>query len=396
MTASLDPLIDLALEELVLIPEDDRTREGCISVAESVAQGHPELTVRQLATVLERDFVIPMSFGGWRMQLLDPTESVTTVKPEFGFRVDGQPVLYPGLVHWLYGEAESGKTWIALQFVAECLAAGESVAYIDLEMSKNAVVGRLQAIGAQLPMYYCNPQSSFPEESWPDIAADLKLKRVKLVVVDAATELMALHGWDPSSNADTAVFGRFIGVLASSGAAIIVIDHLPKNRDTRGKGPIGAQHKRAFTSVSLEVKVLAQPDRSRSGKLSVRVDKDREGWLLEAANDARVLMIVELVPDDGMLLVTFREPPEGHATTDGGDFRPTHYMARVSEYVHSQDDGPRKPPSRNQIEKGVSGKQEYIRQAIDALANEGFIEEIADGNARRYRFIDRYTEYDNE
>jgi hypothetical protein len=217
------------------------------------------------------------------------------------------------------------------------------------------------------------------------------------VVLDGVTEAMTLHGWDPNSNQDAANFGRFLATVVRSGAAVVAIDHVAKSRETRGRGPIGAQHKLAGTDVALEVRAKERPDPTRKGVLQVFVTKDREGGVRAAANASHLWALVEIIPDNGTVLVQLMDPPEGHATSVQDDeFKPTYYMARVSEYVHSQDSGSRKPPSRNQIEKGVGGKQEYVRQAIDILAREGYLEEVADGNARRYRFIDRYTEYDNE
>ena len=44
-------------------------------------------------------------------------------------------------------------------------------------------------------------------------------------------------------------------------------------------------------------------------------------------------------------------------------------MERVSRYLELHDP---EPQSRNQIEKEVSGKGEYVRAAIDRLVGEGF------------------------
>jgi hypothetical protein len=149
--------------------------------------------------------------------------------------------------------------------------------------------------------------------------------------------------------------------------------------------------------VALEVHVKTRPDLKHSGLLQVFVRKDRVGSLRATANSADLLSIVEITPDEGTVLIEFGEPPEGHSTSvvDGG-FKPTRYMQQVSEFLEHADDGTGKPPSRNVVEKGVGGRQEFVRKAIDHLAQEGYLDESQDGNARRYRFVKPYREGDDQ
>jgi hypothetical protein len=68
-------------------------------------------------------------------------------------------------------------------------------------------------------------------------------------------------------------------------------------------------------------------------------------------------------------------------------------MQKVSRYVaaHIGD-----LPSRNQVEEQIKGRREFVRQAIDVLVAEGFLEE-EDGprNARLLRSIRPFREGDD-
>jgi hypothetical protein len=235
------------------------------------------------------------------------------------------------------------------------------------------------------------------KQGWSDLSNWLEAHQVTLVIIDGVTEAMSLHNWDPNNNQDAANWGHCLRILARSGAAVVVIDHVAKNRETRGRGPVGAQHKLAGADVALEVRAKTKPDLKHSGLLQVFVRKDRMGALRTAANSAKILTIVEITPDEGTVLIEFAEPPDGHSTSvvDGG-FKPTTLMERVSEYVETYADAGGKLPSRNAIETGVGGKQKYVRQAIDRLTEDGYLDEVRDAVARRCRFVKPYREGDDQ
>jgi len=61
-------------------------------------------------------------------------------------RADGVGLLYPGRTHQFAGEPESLKTWAALLAVAQVVAAGGHVLWIDYEDDARGFVGRLRAL----------------------------------------------------------------------------------------------------------------------------------------------------------------------------------------------------------------------------------------------------------
>jgi hypothetical protein len=360
---------------------------------ENMLSNHPHLIGQNRPGETDRGVELPRD---WMPKRLDLDGDYEAPQPDRLFRRDGPALFYPSMVHVLFGEPESGKTWIALQAVAETQSRGNNALYIDFEMTRETITHRLKAIGALTMPFYVQPETALDENGWRNLGSFISAENIPVVILDGTTEAMSLHGLDPNSNQDAATWGNYLKILTKSGTAVVLIDHVTKSKENRGRGPIGAQHKLAGADVALRVEVHKQPDPSRPGTFHIFVTKDRPGVLRRHANDANLWAIVTLTPDDGKVLIEIDEPPTGHATSNTGkDFRPTWFMERVSEWLEQNppEDGS-KPPSRNQIEKGVRGNVTHIRQAIDALVAEGYIEETSDNGKRNTR-LHSYTE-DND
>jgi hypothetical protein len=65
------------------------------------------------------------------------------VKATIGHRTDGQPLLYRGKEHAVFGEPEAGKGWLLQHIAADELKGGGCVLYIDFEDDEYTIVGRL-------------------------------------------------------------------------------------------------------------------------------------------------------------------------------------------------------------------------------------------------------------
>ena len=57
--------------------------------------------------------------------------SIEPARPTMMPRTDGKCLVYPGLVHSIHGESESGKSWIVEHESSRQLQAGGRVLYID-------------------------------------------------------------------------------------------------------------------------------------------------------------------------------------------------------------------------------------------------------------------------
>lgn len=271
--------------------------------------------------------------------------------------------LYAGKRHVLSGEPESGKSWLALGWCHEILQAGGCVVYIDHEMGASMTLERLRVLGAnddQITRFrYVDPTE--PANFAPSQIIEL-VTDAALVVIDSTIGSLALHGLDPNSGADIERwYQRVIDQLRAQGAAIVVLDHVTKNADTRGMFAIGSERKTGVPDVHLSVEKIIPFGRDRAGKSKVIVKKDRPGHLARPTLGTFTL-------DPGRTAAFSWEAYSGAQVAVDGRFRPTVLMERVSEYVERFG-----PVTKNQIESNVTGKADYLRKAIEALHREAYI-----------------------
>jgi hypothetical protein len=310
---------------------------------------------------------------------IEAGEIVGTV-PELMPRTDGVALLYPGEVHSLAGEPESGKGWIIAAESARLINAGGQVLYLDFEDSPARIVGRLLALaarpGAILDHFaYARPCDPIKAAALDELYRD---RTDRLAVIDGVTNAYSLLGLDADSNADAS---RFLAIvarpLADRGAAVVLVDHVTKSRETRGRFPIGAQHKLAGVALALSVEVVNPPSRQRAGLVKLKVEKDRHGHVRGHAQSG-VVALVRITPADGgdRVTVTLDAPD---ATTSDGTFRPTFLMERISQLVE------RAPGiAAKAIRDGVQGKNSAIDTGLRVLIAEGYIEQRHDGPAHRH------------
>ena len=244
---------------------------------------------------------------------LDPVLAgkVTEHAPEFLTFTDGQPLFYAGKVNGIIGESESGKTWIALQAVTQSLALGQRVLYMDFEDAAPGIVSRLKSLGVTdfTNLAYMSPDEGFGTKAKLDLAETLHTLTPDLAVLDGFNAAMNVLGLDINSNNDATTFAQLLlKPVAATGVCLIYVDHVPKSKDARGKGGIGAQAKRAMTTgCTVAVHVLEPFGRGNTGRLALSVDKDRAGHVRGYATDAKNLgtVVLESDKDSGNIKVRF-------------------------------------------------------------------------------------------
>ncbi len=207
-------------------------------------------------------------------------------EPDVMARTDGVRLFYTGKVNVLYGDSESGKTWIALAAVTEVLAAGGRAAVVDLDHNGMAeTITRLLHLGAKPAdladlgrFRYCEPADA---GELVFFTADLASWAAWVVVVDSLGEMLPMLGLSSNSPDEyTAGNRRVLTPLAASGAAVVAVDHLPKDDGAREKGQTGTlAKKRSINGVSLRVTVGDQFVPGRGGSANLTVSKDRPGGL---------------------------------------------------------------------------------------------------------------------
>jgi hypothetical protein len=318
---------------------------------------------------------------------IEAGEIVGTV-PELMPRSDGVALLYPGEVHSLAGEPESGKGWILAGESARLINAGDQVLYLDFEDSAARIVGRLLALAARPAAIlehfaYARPCDPIKAAALDELYRD---RTDRLAVIDGVTNAYSLLGLDADSNADAA---RFLAIvarpLAERGAAVVLVDHVTKSRETRGRFPIGAQHKLAGVAAAFSVEVVTAPSRQTAGLVKLAVSKDRHGYVRGHAQ-AGVVALVRITPaDDGARVTVTLDPPD--ATTTEGTFRPTFLMERISQLVE------RTPGIVTRaIRDGVKGKTSAKDAGLALLIAERYIDRRPDGSARRHFTLRPFVE----
>ena len=198
-------------------------------------------------------------------------------------RDDGSTLLYANKLNSIFGEPGTGKSWIALVTANETLLQGGRVMFWDFEDNPDTLARRAQAIGAltyvqdhdNCRFYDASLQDPSETEARQAIADWLSESPLSLVVIDAAESAGC-----PSDGSDVVPWFRMmVDPWLEAGAAVIVLDHVPKRREDRARGGIGSQHKLARID-GAALYVSGTPwNKQVGGGMKLTVHKDRPGDL---------------------------------------------------------------------------------------------------------------------
>ena len=249
-------------------------------------------------------------------------------EPEFLARLDDVSLFYRGKVNGLIGESESGKTWVALLTALQALQARQSVLYLDFEDTAPGIVTRLRNMGATDDDLACLAYIGPDEDLGPNAKRDLRDAIADappdLIVMDGFNAAMTLLGLELTDNTDATKFAQtLLKPLAATGACVVYVDHIPKNKENRGKGGIGAQAKRAMTTgCALSVEVVSAFGRGMTGRLRLTVDKDRPGHVRAASVEAKAAGTAVLISGaDGSVQVSIERPSSDEERQNAEDVK---------------------------------------------------------------------------
>lgn len=209
-------------------------------------------------------------------------------RPVLLHRTDEVAVFYAGRVNVVFGDPESGKTLLVTAAVVEALRAGRRVLWLDLDHNGAvSTVERLLAFGApedrlrDLDRFrYADPED---RDDLDAIIRDVEQTPwgPAVAVVDSIGEMLPLLGAGSNSPDEfTLANRRVLTRLARTGAAVLAVDHLAKNPESRQAGPTGtAAKRRAVDGIALRVVLDATFIPGRGGSCHLFVNKDRPGGL---------------------------------------------------------------------------------------------------------------------
>ena len=308
-------------------------------------------------------------------------------RPQTRPTLGGIGLAYPGKRHAFTGPQESAKTLAAYAAILGVAHERGAVAPIALQMGENHARDRLRDMGATDDdlghVHYVEPDT----EPTTNAIAHLVELHPDLVVIDAAAGAYSLTGLDDNKRADVELWtGVWVKPFWRAGIATIVIDHVVKNADGRGKYAIGSERKVGGIDVHLGFEAVLELNRGGRGLYRIVTHKDRPGYL---PRPRAAELDVRSDPDTHALTWTFRPADD---TGDGADnFRPTGLMERVSRHLEITGE----PLSRSKLELAIKGKRDYVRQAIDALVRDGHADETTGARGARLVTLARpYREAD--
>lgn len=281
--------------------------------------------------------------------------------------VDYGGLLYRGKRHVVSAPTESLKTLVVMALALDAIRAGRRIGLLDFEMGPHALRRLLVDLGATLEqlaaVYYVEPGGP-PGPADLDAIAEQQLE---LVVIDASMGAFHASHLDDNKRQDVESFAaQWITPLWQRGIATVVLDHVTKAAEGRGKYAIGSERKVGQVDVHLGLEVIGTPlARGGQGLVKVHVHKDRPGFL-HRPHAAEIA----LTSDPDTHRITWEVRPA--ANEPGDTFRPTVLMQRVSAFLQEQTE----PVSLTTVENNVQGKsRDWIRKAVQALIDDGYISE---------------------
>ena len=302
-------------------------------------------------------------------------------------RTDGNGLIYTGRVHSIYGESESGKSWVAQIASAEMLKDDKKVIYIDFESDAIDIVNRLKSLGvsrANLLQYFSYIRPDGPREADdPYWQAILEPGSAELVIIDGVTESLTMWGGQTKDNDEITRWMRIFPrtVATASGAAVVLIDHITKNAETRGRFAIGGQAKLAtIDGAAYLVEPLEALAPGRVGSLTMRVTKDRPGFIRKIAGmwrkSDRTQEAAVFVIDSTKALMQYSitVPLLEDELESNKEFGK---LKEIAEFIHNHPGA-----SRRVVQDGVSGAKEAIGDRIADLLAGGWVDNR--GNERSF------------
>ena len=357
--------------------------------------------------------------SSWRFE--DLTQLASGVElpptPTVFQREDGQGLFYRGAVNDLHGEPGCGKSMLAQIATAQELKQGHDVIYIDYEDSARNVVKRLLLLGVTgeqivQHLHYVRPSAkpSSPTslDGWKETLdyADT----ATLAIIDGVTSCLAYAGLDSNSGDDIATwYNTMPRLISTCGPAVVLIDHVVKSKDNRGRYAGGSMQKLALIDgISYSVDMTKPVGKGVHGVIVIKSSKDRISEIEEHCavswdsngSHLREAARIEINSTDPKLMrVTIARPnmmPSEDRQAKRDDFRPTGLMEKISQLVENAIEEPSQSELFDALKSDGSGaKTAIMSKAIRLLLEEGYVTNRASRHnracyrsARPYRQID--------
>ena len=332
-------------------------------------------------------------------------------------REDGQGLFYRGAVNDLHGEPGCGKSMIAQIATAQELKADRDIIYIDYEDSARNVVKRLLLLGVSGEqiighLHYVRPSA---KPSSPTSLGGCRetldyAYTATLAIIDGVTSCLAYAGLDSNSGDDIAAwYNTMPRLISACGPAVVLIDHVVKSKDNRGRYAGGSMQKLALIDgISYSVDMTKPVGKGVKGTIVIKSGKDRiseieehcaVSWSSNGSHLREAARIEIDSTDPKLMRVTIARPnmmPSDDRQAKRDDFRPTGLMEKISQLVENAIEEPSQSELFDALKSDGSGaKTAIMSKAIRLLLEEGYVTNRASRHnracyrsARPYRQID--------
>lgn len=337
----------------------------------------------QLSSLLDRE---PSS---WRVVPLAGVVEEDSPPSILAIGATSRHLLYAGSTNSIFGESESGKSWIALVAAREVIDRGGRVLWLDFEDNARRFRGRLDSMSVPQELWssidYVNPAHALWDNrtnastmAHADFVELLKHGRYELAVVDTMTGAMSVEGLDPMSMTEVEQVYRVLAgeIVKRTGAAVLILDHVTKSSETRGRYAIGSERKLSgITGAAYSLEVTRPWSRALGGDpvygaASLKVAKDRPGYVRGGRSELSIVASIEVTADpDGGLRMRVLDP------RDTVPVPPLDMLHRIRDTLRRYG-----TLSMSSLDKETEGKAETIRAARDWLTDRGAIVVVKRGN----------------
>lgn len=305
---------------------------------------------------------------------VDLVERIGEGIPERQWVPGGEPWLLAGKRYLLPAPAGTGKSLLAVVVTLDVVAAGGTVAVLDVENGADEYARRLadvldarggrdgdlaDACSARLRYFeWPGLRVTWGAEEWAAALAG-----VDLAIFDSSRLMLSAAGLAEDSNDDYSTFVNALLVpLARAGVTTLVLD----NTGHDGDRARGASAKGDLNEVVYVVETGEPFDREEAGHLRLLRRRTRFAELPAELH----------VPIGGG---TYGPVVEAEPAPDSDDFRPTVLMERISEAIETEPG-----MSTNEATGAVKGKNDAKRIALRLLVGEGYVRVEREGQARRH------------
>lgn len=332
---------------------------------------------------------------GWTFSDLTPVLDGThkPAQPVVGARDDGIGLFYPGRVNGIQGESEAGKSWVALVSCLTEINRGNHVVYMDFEDSEEGVVGRMLLIGANprdlaAQFHYVRPGTTPTPAALRAFIARIADLGPSLIIVDGVTEAMVMLGLELKENTEIAKFGRMLlRPLADTGAAVVPLDHVVKNNESRGRYALGGVHKlNAVDGVQYMLEAVRPFGINTEGRSRLRIAKDRPAQIRRHAlpggrNPMHWFADLVIRSDGEEFAEAHLYPPIQHADDATERTVEQDKAAKEEATIREREEQvlavlakTADPLSKNAIEDLIGGRASVTRRALTRLVHAGRVE----------------------